>query len=126
MFKFNKAIAVLALSSSLVACDDAAISASAMEGLEMCRVAALRLIEGSGSVSFPSSFHDPFRDPIVVRLRYEIENSGDRGTVRCYFDEEDLDNRAFTRITLNDDEVPFEQLAGLTNEARAAWVRTQQ
>ena len=120
MQKLKKLIAVITLTAgSLTACEELTISAAAEEALEMCRTVALRVIEGSGEVTFPSSFHDPFRDPTVVRLRYTIENSGIRGTVRCYY-KEDVEPKEFDRIELDGEDIPHDQLQTLQAAARRA------
>lgn len=120
MQKLKKPIALIALiTSGLTACDELTISSAAEEALEICRTVALRVIEGSGEVSFPSSFHDPFRDPIVVRLRYTIENSGIRGTIRCYY-KEDVEPKEFDRIELDGEDIPHDQLQTLMAAARRA------
>lgn len=116
---FNFKPYVFLLSFALVGCDEITTSQSAEEALSMCKTAAMRLIEGSGSVDFPSSFMNPFRDPVVVRLRYVVNNSDTTGTIRCYFDE-DTDNRVFTRITLNNADIDTERLVSLTRSAKNA------
>ena len=113
----RKFLLPLGFISALTACEDITITESAEEGLAMCRAAALRLVEGSGAISFPSSFHDPFRDPTVVRLRYLIENSGVTGTIRCYY-EDDTDDRRFNRITLDGTDIDAAELPSLTAAAK--------
>jgi|GEM_PF-2758529 len=103
---------------SLSACDDMVITDAAEEGLFMCRAAALRVIDGSGAVEFPSSFHDPFRDPTVVRLRYHVVNSNTTGTVRCWYDE-DTDDRRFVRIEVDGVDVAEDRLQMLTTTAKS-------
>jgi len=98
---------VLALTGCEDLVDEIVTTQSAADALDMCHYAALEVIDGTGSVVFPSSFHNPFRDPTVVRLRCFVVNTEVSGTVRCYFDE-DTDNRTFTRITVDDLEVPTE------------------
>jgi len=102
----------------LLACDDMVISDAAEDGLFMCRAAALRVIEGSGAIEFPSSFHDPFRDPTVVRLRYHVVNSGTTGTIRCWYDE-DTDDRRFVRIEVDGVDVAEDRLQMLTTTAKS-------
>jgi len=116
----------IALVLVLAGCDEIVTTQSAKDALDMCHYAALKVIKGSGAVEFPSSFHNPFRDPTVVRLRYTVINSEVSGTVRCYFDE-DTDNRTFTRITVDlsgvedsEIDVPEADLANLTINARLA------
>lgn len=107
----------IAMVLALAGCDEMVTTQSAADALDMCHYAALQVIKGSGNVEFPSSFQAPFRDPTVVRLRYTVINSEVSGTIRCYYDD-DTDNRTFTRITLDADDVPESELAGLTLNAR--------
>ncbi len=117
--KYYTVALVLALTGCEDLVDEIVTTQAAKDGLDMCHYAALEIIEGTGSVEFPSSFHNPFRDPTVVRLRYFVINTEVSGTVRCYYDE-DTSNRRFTRITLDATDVPLEDLAGLTSIAKAA------
>ena len=110
---------VLVLSLSLVGCEDMATTQSAEDALMMCKTAALKLIDGTGTVDFPSSFRNPFRDPTVVRLRYKVNNTEATGTIRCYFDE-NTDDRVFTRITLDNGDIDVERLPSLTRQAKSA------
>lgn len=117
MRKHNFLIALMPL--ALISCDDITISKSAEEALSMCQTAALKVIDGSGVVDFPSSFQEPFRDPTVVRLRYMVRNSEVSGTIRCYYGE-DTDNRIFTRITLDGEDIDTGRLESLTQTAKIA------
>jgi hypothetical protein len=114
----NKSL-TLAMVLALAGCDEMVTTQSAEDALDMCHYAALEVIKGTGNISFPSSFHNPFRDPTVVRLRYFIENTEVSGTIRCYY-EDDTDDRFFKRITVDDTDVADEILDGLSIYAKGA------